>query len=339
MPVALYNKYRPRRLQDIKGQQNTSILINSVRQKRIYSAYLFMGSYGTGKTTSARLFAQAMNCDRLDSFLNPCFECPACEKPRGYLIEIDGASNRGIKDILKVIESSKYRPKTGKRKVVIIDEFHQLSTDAISALLKIVEEPPEHLTYIFCTTDNLRGSTDHAEALETLSSRCMSLLFSPISPDIIMKEVKMIARRESIYLKDDTLRLIARRARGSMRDAIGLIDLYSLMQDVTTLITPEEEYALRLLECLVENKPAVRLIKDIEDGFIEPAILWDYMLEFTRDIMFCGLNYTLPHVSEVQDRIDQLSNTNYKWDGLQKKLISRDVPKDYLKLQSELLGL
>ena len=339
MPTALYNKYRPKRFRDIKGQLNTKILVNSIKRNQIYPAYIFQGSVGTGKTTSARVFAQAINCNDLDALLNPCFDCISCLNPHYYLMEVNCAIKRGIEDIKKIINSSFYRPKSGRYRVILFDEWTQLSTDAISALLKIVEEPPEHLTYIFCTTDNLRGSTDHAEALETLSSRCMSLLFSPISPDIIMKEVKTISRREKIYLKDDTLRLIARRARGSMRDAIGLIDLYSLMQDVTSLITPEEEHALRLLECFAEKKPAISLIKEIEDNFIEPAILWDYMIEFTRDIMFCGLNYTLPHVSQIQDRIDQLSNTSYKWDELQKKLISRDVPKDYLKMQSELLGL
>ena len=338
MPTALYNKYRPKRFRDIKGQLNTKVLINSIKRNQIYPAYIFQGSVGTGKTTSARVFAQTINCNDLDALLNPCFVCISCLNPHYYLMEVNCAIKRGIEDIKKIIKSSFYRPKSGKYRVILFDECTQLSTDALTALLKVVEEPPDHASFIFCTTDNLYGDTKHSEALTTLSSRCIMLLFNPIDDDVVMREVKSIARKEKIVLKENTIRLIARKAKGSMRDAIGMIDLYYLMQDITPLVTPEEDYALKLLQKFSDYS-AVDAIHEIEDNFLEPSVLWVCMVEFIRDIVFCKCGIEVLHTEEVQEIVDGLSKSRYDWLSLQQRMVNQDMPKTYLELQSKLLGL
>ena len=338
--TVLWRKHRPKTLLEIKGQSNTRVLEYSVRLNKLHPGYIFQGMYGTGKTTSARVFAQTINCENLDKQLNPCFVCNPCAAPRSYLTELDAASNRGIDKIKEIIDSAKYRPKHGKYRVIIMDEYHQLSKDAIAALLKLIEDPPKHLIMIFCTTDRLTGDTQHAEAMATLASRCIILPFNPIESDVIKAEVQHIGGKENIRLKKDTLNLIARKANGSLRDAIGLIDKLYLMQGISMLITPEEEYALKLLSVFAADvAEVIQLIIAVEKKLLEPALLWEYMIEFVRDVIFFQAGVEMLHVEDVQAQIDKLSRLKYDWITFQRRLMDAETPKTYLQLQSRLLAM
>ena len=343
MVIALYNKYRPKRLQDVRGQQSTKVLINSIKKNNIPQALIFQGRAGTGKTTSARLFAQAINCERLDQFLNTCRECKPCKNVEHYLTEVNSAVSRGIQAVNDMLDTIPLRPRTGKHRVIIFDEFHQLSTDAISALLKVVEEPPNNVVFIFCSTENVtfRGEnmTNHDKAVHTLTSRCMTLLYNPIHSDIIKKEVKAIARKEKIFLRDETVDVIARKAKGSLRDAIGMIDVYFLMQDIGSLITPEEKFALQTLEDLSDFKSTWSVMRDIEDNFIEPYYLWQALLDFIRDVIFCKINREILHAIDVTEKIAELSKKNYDWNGLLRDLVALDHPLDYYELEVNLISV
>ena len=267
----LYQKYRPASFDDIVGQDAVvTILRNSILLDKVSHGYFFQGPRGTGKTSAARVFAKSINCEDRDG-ANVCGACTPCLKGHLDLVEIDGGSTRGIEDIKKLREQLRYRPRYCSKKVVIIDECHQLTTDGINALLKIAEEPPKHVIFILCTTDPLVASeTKHAQALLTLISRLMVLPFKAHSIGSISKKLAQIYENETGTLPEsqdiqDGLSLMARRAKGSLRDAENFLEIflttyYENNQDLSPvamdwLFPPEEEKALQLIERLCEVNP------------------------------------------------------------------------------------
>ena len=219
--TALYRQWRPETFDEVVGQDATiRILKNQIKSNRIAHAYLFCGSRGTGKTSTAKVFAKAVNClNPIDG--NPCLKCEVCQKlstgSSMDIIEIDAASNNGVDEIRELRDKVKYPPVVGRYKVYIIDEVHMLSTGAFNALLKTLEEPPEHIIFILATTEPHRLPA-------TILSRCQRFNFKRIANKSIVSRLAEIAKRTEIQVEPEALYTIARWAEGSMRDALSLLD-------------------------------------------------------------------------------------------------------------------
>jgi DNA polymerase-3 subunit gamma/tau len=219
--IVTARKWRPLRFSDIIGQEHVSkTLKNAISSGRIHHALLFSGPRGVGKTTTARIFARAVNCTAPEDF-EPCNKCESCttvlDNRSMDVIEIDGASNNSVDDIRKLRESAKYPPTSGKFKIYIIDEVHMLSTSAFNALLKTLEEPPPHLLFIFATTESHKLPA-------TILSRCQRFDFRSMTIDDIVGQLKFIAGREEITVDEESLIAISKKADGSMRDGQSIFD-------------------------------------------------------------------------------------------------------------------
>lgn len=219
--TALYRKWRPKDFSDVVGQDHiVKTLTNQIMADRISHAYLFCGTRGTGKTSTAKIFAQAVNCENpVDG--NPCHECASCldieEKGSMNIIEIDAASNNGVDNIREIREEVKYTPTLGKYKVYIIDEVHMLSTGAFNALLKTLEEPPAHVIFILATTEPHK-------ILATILSRCQRYDLKRISIGTISETLRSYMEEEGIEIEDKAINYIAKVGNGSMRDALSVLD-------------------------------------------------------------------------------------------------------------------
>ncbi len=236
---SLYRKYRPTTFgeEQFVGQSHVSrTLRNAVIHDRVAHAYLFCGPRGSGKTSSARLLAKAVNCEHPDPAERPCNACASCrainEGRATDIIEIDAASNRGIDDMRDLREKARFAPAQLKKKFYIIDEVHQLTKDASNALLKTLEEPPPHLVFVLATTDQ-------DKVLETISSRCQTFVFHRFPVEVIATHLRRIATNEGIRADDAALAAIARTAGGAMRDALGLLDQLSAYGDSEEGITAD----------------------------------------------------------------------------------------------------
>ena len=265
---SLYRKYRPLKFEDVYGQEFIiKTLSNAIKNNKIGHAYLFCGTRGTGKTTIAKIFARSVNCLKpLDNM--PCGKCEIClnentdEIPD--IIEIDAASNNGVDEIRELKNKIKLVPNLCKYKVYIIDEVHMLSTGAFNALLKTLEEPPEHVIFILATTEPQKLPI-------TIISRCQRFDFKKINISDIKERLKFIAKEEKIKIDDLALDEIAKISDGAMRDAIGLLDQISSFTD--SKITLEDIYMVRgsvsyntiltLLDNLVDNN--IKELLDIID--------------------------------------------------------------------------
>lgn len=219
--LVIARKWRPQRFDELVGQEHiTTTLKNALKSNRLAHAYLFTGPRGVGKTTTARILAKAINCLNPTDY-EPCNQCQICKSISDFqsldIIEIDGASNRGIDDIRNLRESVKYAPTLGKYKVYIIDEVHMLTKESFNAFLKTLEEPPSHTIFIFATTDI------HKVPL-TIISRCQRFDFRRISLNTIKEQLKKIAAAENIKINDQALTIIAKKSDGAMRDAQSLFD-------------------------------------------------------------------------------------------------------------------
>jgi DNA polymerase-3 subunit gamma/tau len=219
---ALYRAWRPTTFGDVVGQDAiVTTLKNQIASGRVAHAYLFCGSRGTGKTTAAKIFARAVNCENPREG-DPCGECPAClalaAENNLDIIEIDAASNNGVDEIRDLREKIKYPPQQARYRVYIIDEVHMLSTGAFNALLKTLEEPPTHALFILATTEPQRLPA-------TVLSRCQRYDFRRIPARVIVGRMRTVAQGEKADVTDGALALIARTAEGGMRDALSLLDM------------------------------------------------------------------------------------------------------------------
>ncbi|MBU0981121.1 DNA polymerase III subunit gamma/tau [Patescibacteria group bacterium] len=225
MSLAFYRKYRPNSFDHLIGQSAAKItLLEALKTGRISHAFLFAGPRGTGKTSTARLIAKAIQCESRKESGEPCLECDICQaNGKGELIdliEIDAASNRGIEDIRDLREKIRLAPTRAKSKVYIIDEVHMLTKEAFNALLKSLEEPPSHVFFILATTEIHKIP-------ETIISRCQRYDFKRISDKDIVERLKFIAAKENLQFEFGALELIARYSEGGMRDAISLLEQFS----------------------------------------------------------------------------------------------------------------
>ena len=230
---ALYRKYRPRTFNDFIDQDNIKkILVNSIKNNKISHAYLFSGPRGIGKTSMAKIFAKAINCDHFTGNDDVCDECDNCVEANNNsvdIIEIDAASNNGVDQIRDLKNKISIVPSKLKYKVYIIDEVHMLTNSAFNALLKTLEEPPSYVVFILATTE-------FYEVPETIVSRCQCFSFNRISMKSMEERLKFIAKKEKISITDDAITEIAHYANGGLRDAIGMLDkLNSFTNDKITI--------------------------------------------------------------------------------------------------------
>ncbi len=290
MYLALYRKWRPKTFSDVFGQDMiTEILKREVKQNTVSHAYLFCGLRGTGKTTCAKILAKAVNCEHPEDG-EPCGKCENClAADRGALldiVEIDAASNNGVDNIRSVIEEVSFLPSQGKRKVYIIDEVHMLSGGAFNALLKTLEEPPEHVLFILCTTETHKIPA-------TILSRCQRFDFGRIDAQNIVKRLEYIAKEENMQIEPDAAALIARLAEGAMRDALSLFELcaghtnkidYELACKL--LGVPDRDKMHNLCACFVSGDSSGAL--DIINSMLstgKAATICSEMIEFFRDML------------------------------------------------------
>ena len=271
--MALYRKFRPDGFEDVKGQDAiVKTLRNQLKAGRIGHAYLFCGTRGTGKTSVAKIFAKAVNCEH-PSDGSPCGECMVCRTIAAgasmNVIEIDAASNNGVDNIREIREEVAYRPTEGRYKVYIIDEVHMLSIGAFNALLKTLEEPPEYVIFILATTEA------HKIPI-TILSRCQRYDFKRISIDTIAGRLLELIAREGLDVEEKAVRYIARMADGSMRDALSLLD------QCTAFYIGERLTYEHVLEVLgaVDTEVFSRLLRDLLDmdaraviGTVEEIVL------------------------------------------------------------------
>ena len=263
--TALYRKFRPSTFDQVKGQDHiVQTLKNQINANRIGHAYLFCGTRGTGKTSVAKIFAKAVNCEHpVDG--SPCNECETC---RGItngsamnVIEIDAASNNGVDNIRQIRDEIQYSPSSGKYTVYIIDEVHMLSIGAFNALLKTLEEPPAYVIFILATTE------PHKIPI-TILSRCQRYDFKRISIDTIAARLSELMEKESIEVEDKAIRYVAKAADGSMRDALSLLDqciAFYLGQKLTydnvldVLGAVDNEIFSRLTRSVIDSDVTTRL--------------------------------------------------------------------------------
>lgn len=266
--IVFARKYRPQAFDEVVGQAHiTTTLTNAISQNRVAHAYLFSGPRGIGKTTTARILAKALNCE-MGPTVSPCNKCAAClEITQGAsldVLEIDGASNRGIDEIRNLRDNIKFSPAKGKFKIYIIDEVHMLTQEAFNALLKTLEEPPAHVKFIFATTQAHKVPS-------TILSRCQRFDFRRIATKDIRQSLKKIAENEKLEVKDEVLNLIAKHADGSMRDAEVILDQISSFTkgkvdalDVVRVLGIVDEEVLFVLSGAVRQKDALSALKMID---------------------------------------------------------------------------
>jgi DNA polymerase-3 subunit gamma/tau len=219
--TSLYLKYRPIQLDDVVGQRNVVATLKQASLKKDFAhAYLLSGNHGCGKTSTARILATLMECENVQDG-KVCGQCRPCKAihigAAADVIELDGASNRGIDNVKSIIDAAQWSPQELKRKVYLIDECHCLTKEANSALLKILEEPPSYVSFILCTTEINK-------ILPTILSRCQRFNFNKISSKEIAQRLSFIAKKENIKIEDAGINIIAKIARGSMRDAVGYLE-------------------------------------------------------------------------------------------------------------------
>ena len=337
--TALYRKFRPAEFEDVKGQDHiVTTLKNQIRSGRIGHAYLFCGTRGTGKTTVAKIFARAVNCEHpVDG--SPCGECDMCRNiaSGAYMnvVEIDAASNNGVDNIRSIREEVEYRPAQGRYKVYIIDEVHMLSIGAFNALLKTLEEPPEYVIFILATTEVHKIPV-------TILSRCQRYDFRRITIDTITARLKELMIKEQVEVEERAVRYIAKAADGSMRDALSLLDqciafhlgkelTYDMTLDVLGAV--DTEVFSRLLR-FVMDRNVLGCIELLEEIVMQGRELVQFVTDFTWYLRNLMLVQTADNLEDVIDMsTDNLANLKEE-----ASMLSMDQIIRYIHIFSELSG-
>ncbi len=309
--VALYRKWRPQRFSEVVGQKVVvNIIQNAIKNNRVSHAYLFAGPRGVGKTTVARILAKALNCEKGPS-VEPCNECSICRKiTEGSsfdVLEIDGASNRGVDEVRALKERVNLTPVEGRYKVYIIDEVHMLTVEAFNALLKTLEEPPPHVIFILATTE------PHKLPL-TIRSRCQFLAFKPLEPSDMVPKLREVVESEGVSVEERVLLEIARRADGSMRDALSLLEQLLTLGENITLESLEKSFGIVSNTEVREKVSLIRMgkwdelfswLRSLKDRGVMVPYLFEDFAEVFRKIWLFLLS---PKASEVLDLSSEEAN-------------------------------
>lgn len=349
----LYRTYRPSRFDEVVGQEYiVKILKNTIKNKRIAHAYLFAGPRGTGKTTIAKLFAKAINCEDFNE--EACDNCQSClafkENNHPDIIELDAASNNSVDDIREIIEQVPYSPIVGKYKVYIIDEVHMLSSSAFNALLKTLEEPPAHVVFILATTDPQK-------IIPTVLSRCQRYNFSKISNLNMEKKMVEILNKEHLQYEDKALDEVAMLAEGGMRDALSILEqilsynndgiFLEDVQRIFGLSTKEEKVEL-LIKIHNDLTGSINLLRQMYDSGIDPKRLCVDLLEIIKESLIYSddQNETLlnklskfdcMNILDVVSVTDLLSDITYLEEALNKARSNQSF-LTYLELAEVKMG-
>ncbi len=349
----LYRTYRPSKFDEVVGQEYiVKILKNTIKNKRIAHAYLFAGPRGTGKTTIAKLFAKAINCEDFNE--EACDNCPSClafkENNHPDIIELDAASNNSVDDIREIIEQVPYSPIVGKYKVYIIDEVHMLSSSAFNALLKTLEEPPAHVVFILATTDPQK-------IIPTVLSRCQRYNFSKISNLNMEKKMVEILNKEHLQYEDKALDEVAMLAEGGMRDALSILEqilsynndgiFLEDVQRIFGLSTKEEKVEL-LIKIHNNLTGSINLLRQMYDSGIDPKRLCVDLLEIIKESLIYSddQNETLlnklskfdcMNILDVVSVNDLLSDISYLEEALNKARSNQSF-LTYLELAEVKMG-
>lgn len=323
--LALYRKYRPQTFDEVVGQDSiTRILKNQIQYNRVGHAYLFSGIRGTGKTSLAKIFAKAINCPN-GSDGNPCNHCDVClkiDRPGVMdIIEIDGASNRGVDEIREIREKIKYPPTIGKYKVYIIDEVHMLTKEAFNALLKTLEEPPEHAVFILATTEPGKCPT-------TILSRCQRYEIRPIPKELIIGQMKKICADLGVTMSEESYDFIATRGENSMRDSLSLLDQIVDLKDENGNVAFSDLLAFTgMADKTNIHQLVLKIIQGDSGGVLvalrelvshgkDSALLMDQIIEYLRGILITKtaaktakdiLNCTAEDFSAYETLAEQMS--------------------------------
>ena len=309
-------KWRPQVFEDVVGQEHiTTTLKNAILSNRVAHAYLFSGPRGVGKTTTARIFAKALNCQASDGPTStPCNKCESCiETTEGRsldVIEIDGASNRGIDEIRQLRENVKFGPSKGRYKVYIIDEVHQITPDGFNALLKTLEEPPSHIKFIFATTHKHK-------VIPTIISRCQRFDFKKVSTQQLVDKLKDIAVREKLKIDEEALFLIARSADGSVRDAESILDQASSFsgervsaEDVVSMLGSIEQEAFFEITRMIIEKDAQGSLALIDKFINDGKDLFQFtsgLMEHFRNLAVARVQVTPSGLIDLpKDAVDKI---------------------------------
>jgi len=309
-------KWRPQDFESIIGQDHiVGTLKNAIQKDRLAHAYLFAGPRGVGKTSTARILAKALNCKEGPT-LKPCQKCASClEINQGRsldVIEIDGASNRGIDEIRALRENVKFSPTHGKYKVYIIDEVHQITPDGFNALLKTLEEPPDFVKFIFATTHPQK-------VIPTIISRCQRMDFRRITVIEIIAQLEKIVRQENIVVDKEVLAAVARSSDGSLRDAESVLDQLvsfskgniSLKDAISVLGMVEQDVLFALTEKIIQKDPsaALKLFNEIIDDGKDPGVFLVNLIEHFRNLMVAKVSQADAKLVDLPQEIcDRLFN-------------------------------
>jgi DNA polymerase-3 subunit gamma/tau len=292
--IPLYRKYRPQTIEQIVGQEHIKkALANAIELDRISHAYLFTGPRGTGKTSTARIFAKSLNCEKGPT-VSPCNECENCKNITNSIpidvIEIDAASNRSVADADEIIQKVALAPVCSRYKIYIIDEVHMLTNQAFNALLKTLEEPPKNVIFILATTEVHK-------VLDTIKSRCQRFDFKRITTEDISKHLRYISDQEGINITDEALSYIAQNSAGGMRDSIALLDQLSVLNskdeaisvnDINNLLGRLSFNSLTaLFEAIISSNQneALRILNEIYNQGNEPSQILSNLLDYLRNAL------------------------------------------------------
>lgn len=317
--VPLYRKYRPQKLDELVGQDHIkNALTNAIELKKISHAYLFTGPRGTGKTSTARIFAKSLNCKK-GITTSPCGECESCIDVANSVpmdvIEIDAASNRKVEDTQNILEKILYAPVYGQYKIYIIDEVHMLSNTAFNSLLKTLEEPPENVIFILATTEVHK-------VLDTIKSRCQRFDFRRITTSDIVNHLRFISDNEKINITDDALLSIAKNSAGGMRDSIALLDQLSILSGDVPISTDDINKLLgrisfdvlkSLSDFILSSNPqnAIEQLESIYNSGNEPVQILTNLLDYFKNLLIVKncRNEILNNLTQLnQPQIEELKS-------------------------------
>jgi DNA polymerase-3 subunit gamma/tau len=318
--LVVARRYRPQTFNDVVGQDHVvQALRNAIRMNRVTHAYLFSGTRGVGKTSIARIFAKCLNCVNgpTDTPCNTCDICQAISTGQDVdVIEIDGASNNGVEQVRELRQNAGLRPSRSRFKIYYIDEVHMLSTGAFNALLKTLEEPPEHVKFFFSTTEPNKIPI-------TVLSRCQRYDFAGIAPEQIIESLAGICQREGVQADRDALQAVARRAGGSMRDAQSLLEqllsfggkhLTSELVHQALGIAPDDR-VLDLVDALAEHDAgrALQLLSEAVHGGVQPVDLLNGLIEFLRDVMVISAGAEVDALAAAPSQRPRLRSVADRW--------------------------